>query len=114
MIETATAMEARPDVFRLPLVGKLYANESKELEQKICEAVDAGARHLLLDCSQLQQMDSTIMRVLISGIRILRETSGGRVAFSSVNDYVSRLLVLTQIDKFTIIAPTEADALAKL
>lgn len=114
MIEPARPLAGRPDVYALPLVGKLFLQEAPELEARLKEAVESGAKHLLLECAKLQQMDSTIMRVIIAGIRMLHSKSGGKVAFVAPTTYVSRLLTLTRLDQFSIRAKDEAEALAQL
>ena len=114
MIESAKPIASRPDVYRLALIGKLYAPEAEPLQECLSQAVADGAKHLLLDCTMLQQMDSTIMRAIIVGMKKLNEAGGGKVVFAGSNEYVTRILSLTRIDRYSVLAKDEAEALTLL
>jgi anti-anti-sigma factor len=114
MIDKPEAIAGHEGIYRLSLTGKLYAQEAGDLERRIRQAVELGARHMVLECSKLQQMDSTIMRAVITGIKLLHEKSNGRVVIVGATDYVSRILALTGLDQFSLRASTEAEALAAL
>lgn len=99
-------------VYRLPLSGKIYAGNVGELEAEFKDAMGKGAKHILLECSGLLQVDSTALSAIIAGLKTLRTGGGGQIIFIGLNDHIRRILSLIKLDKFCPVVDDEAAALA--
>jgi anti-sigma B factor antagonist len=102
---TSTA-EVVPRVFTLP--ERVDAYNTRELVTPIREAIDAGARCVVLDLSSTQSMDSTALGALVQILKALR-AEGGELRLAAVGDAVSRVLSITRLDQvFSIFRTLEA------
>ena len=88
--------------------GELDLRTSPQLEERLIRAFDAGAELVILDLRQIEFMDSTGLRVLLSAHQRARET-GRRFALVRGADQVERVLTLTGVrDLLTVVdAPEE-------
>jgi len=89
-------------------VGELDLRTSPELEERLNRAFDAGAELVILDLRQIEFMDSTGLRVLLSAHQRAHD-SGRRFALVRGADQVERVLTLTGVrDLLTVVdAPEE-------
>ena len=92
----------------LVVTGELDLRTSPELEERLSRAFDAGAELVILDLRQIEFMDSTGLRVLLSAHQRAHET-GRRFALVRGADQVERVLTLTGVrDLLTVVdAPEE-------
>lgn len=108
----AKPVEGKPLIHKITLTGKIYAASSSQIQDQFKKALDAGAKHIVLDCSMLEQVDSTILSTVIVGLKMAKAKGGGKVIFFKVGDHIKRILTLTKMDQFFPIAADEASALA--
>jgi len=98
----------------LALSGRFLAgSDGPFLRQKVKDLLDAGARKLVFDFSEVPYIDSTGLGFL-AGSRSIAEEAGAVVALAGVNQHVQRLLDGVQLTQFFLIVKDEAQALAKL
>lgn len=92
----------------LVVSGELDLRTSPELERRLGQAFDAGVELVILDLRQIEFMDSTGLRVLLSSHQRAQE-SGRRFALVRGADQVERVLTLTGVrDLLTVVdAPEE-------
>jgi anti-anti-sigma factor len=88
--------------------GELDLRASPQLEERLTRAFDAGAELVILDLRQIEFMDSTGLRVLLSAHQRAHD-SGRRFALVRGADQVERVLTLTGVrDLLTVVdAPEE-------
>ena len=88
--------------------GELDLRTSPELEAQLIRAFEAGAELVILDLRQIEFMDSTGLRVVLSAHQRAHET-GRRFALVRGADQVERVLTLTGVrDLLTVVdAPEE-------
>jgi anti-anti-sigma factor len=88
--------------------GELDLRTSPQLEERLTAAFDAGAELVILDLRQVEFMDSTGLRVLLSAHQRAHE-AGRRFALVRGADQVERVLTLTGVrDLLTVVdAPEE-------
>jgi len=88
--------------------GELDLRTSPQLEERLNRAFDAGAALVILDLRQIEFMDSTGLRVLLSAHQRAHER-GRRFALVRGADQVERVLTLTGVrDLLTVVdAPEE-------
>ena len=92
----------------LMVSGELDLQTSPQLEERLTRAFDAGAELVILDMRQIEFMDSTGLRVVLSAHQRAHE-SGRRFALVRGADQVERVLTLTGVrDLLTVVdAPEE-------
>ena len=92
----------------LTISGELDLRTSPQLEERLTRAFDAGAELVILDLRQIEFMDSTGLRVLLSAHQRAHDT-GRRFALVRGADQVERVLTLTGVrDLLTVVdAPEE-------
>lgn len=88
--------------------GELDLRTSPELGQRLARVWAAGAELVILDLRQIEFMDSTGLRVILSAHQRAQET-GRRFALVRGTDQVERVLTLTGVrDLLTVVdAPEE-------
>ena len=92
----------------ITVTGELDLRTSPQLEATLGRVFDAGTKLVILDLRQIEFMDSTGLRVVLSAHRRAHET-GRRFALVRGADQVERVLTLTGVrDLLTVVdAPDE-------
>jgi anti-sigma B factor antagonist len=90
--------------------GQLIVGNRQELKAMIQDALDAGERKFLVDCSATGYIDSSGLGALVTVSRKIRE-QGGDLRLAGLNDDLRSLFELTKLDSLFHISPTVADAL---
>jgi anti-anti-sigma factor len=89
------------------VTGELDLRTSPQLEERLTRAFDAGAELVILDLRQIEFMDSTGLRVLLTAHQRAHET-GRRFALVRGADQVERVLTLTGVrDLLTVVDAPE-------
>ncbi len=92
------AVDLRPGVILIHLSGKLMMGpESASLESMVNEHMDAGARHLVFDLSDLKQLDSTGIGRFISTFNKLMQVNG-TLGMAAANPTVRQGFRVTRLD----------------
>ena len=86
------------DVTVLELSGRLTVNDQPGmLKEAVTAAVHTGARHVLLDLSQVYYIDSTRLGEIISAhVTVTRR--GGRLRLIGTPDRISELLAIAGLE----------------
>lgn len=101
-----SSADFQPRVFALP--ERVDAYNTRDFVGPIREAIDTGARCVVLDLSRTQSMDSTALGALVQILKALR-AEGGELRLAEVGDAVSRVLSITRLDQvFSIFRTLEA------
>jgi anti-sigma B factor antagonist len=77
--------------------GEIDMDTTPMLEDLLCEVVDAGARHVVLDFAGVSFIDSSGLGLLVSLLKRLRDI-GGRLCLAQVQQRVRNVLVLSAVD----------------
>lgn len=113
MLEIHTE-DLRTGTVLIRLVGKLMMGpESASLESLITQRIDAGARNLIFDLSELKQIDSTGIGRFISTFNRLMPLSG-TLAMAAATPVVRQSFRVTRLDTVFKFYDTTADATAAL
>ena len=89
--------------------GDLDASSSILLDQAIAQAVEASARNLLIDCSQLNYISSAGLGVFMSYLKEFEHNQIQLVLFA-INDKVRGVFQILGLDELITIAETKAEA----
>ncbi len=91
--------------------GQLIVGNRQELKQVVQEAVDQGARRILIDFTPTAYIDSSGLGALVSINRKVHDV-GGTLRLAGLNEDLASLFELTRLDTLFSIAGTVPEALA--
>jgi anti-sigma B factor antagonist len=101
------------DVKVVQPVGILDGIHGNRLRQEIADLVQAGIKHILIDCSQISFVDSSGLGALVMMMKAAKQAQG-QFAICSVNDQVKILLDITSMDRVLTILPNQAAFFSQL
>lgn len=105
------SLERTDDVAIVTVDGQLVVTNRQEFKQAILDAVEQGARLVVVDFTTSGYIDSSGLGALVSLSRRLRE-SGGDLRLVGLNEDLRTLFELTRLDALFPLYATRADALA--
>ncbi len=95
------------------LTGEMDLYTSQEVRELIREALSDGLKRIVLDCKDLEYIDSSGIGVLISLFTTLRK-KGGKLSLCSLNNHVESVINFTKLNGFLHITSTLEEALADI
>lgn len=104
-------LERADELLVVNVEGQLVVSNRQEFKQAILDAVEQGARLVVVDFTSSGYIDSSGLGALVSLSRRLRD-SGGDLRLVGLNDDLRTLFELTRLDALFPLYPTRADALA--
>ena len=105
--------ERQNEIGIIRFAGRLDATTSQEVFEKCSKTIEAGARSLILDCTDLAFLSSAGLRTLLLVAKQL-QVRGGRAAIFGQKDVVREVFDLSGFSALFLFSPSEADALAQL
>ncbi len=90
--------------------GQLIVGNRQELKALVQEALEAGHRKYLIDCTETGYIDSSGLGALVTISKKVRE-SGGDLRLAGLNDDLRSLFELTKLDSLFHISATVAEGL---
>lgn len=105
------SLERNDDVLIVTVDGQLVVTNRQEFKQAILDAVEQGARLVVVDFSTSGYIDSSGLGALVSLSRRLRET-GGDLRLVGLNEDLRSLFELTRLDALFPLYASRGDALA--
>jgi anti-sigma B factor antagonist len=97
----------------LRLAGRIYADVAPELREQLTRALEGGMTHLVVDASELLQIDSAGLNEFVQLLKKLR-AKGGKIVFFGLNANIERVFQITMLHKVMGVAATKADAVGSL
>ena len=94
-------------VFRLN--GRLDSNTSPDFDRRIFDSIEKGAKHMIVDCENLDYITSAGLRVLNKTAKRLKQSEGAIVLCAMV-DYVKEVFEIAGFDTFLPIVGTLEEA----
>lgn len=82
-------------------------------KERILQLIEAGQRHLVIDLSGVNFVDSSGLGALVSVLRAV-SAKGGDVVLAGLQPNIRAMLELTRLDRIFAVYDTPADALAAL
>ena len=98
------------DVTIIEAEGQLIVGNRQELKQLVLDAIDKGAKKVLVDFAHTGYIDSSGLGVLVSLAKKIRE-GGGDLRLANLNDDLQTLFELTKLDTLFQISQTREHAL---
>jgi anti-sigma B factor antagonist len=102
---------AAEGVQALDLEGEVDVYTAPVLRQAILDQVEAGVRHLLIDLTRVEYLDSTGLGILIGGVKRLKE-QGGSLRLVGPSARITRIFEITGLNKIFDVYASESEALA--
>lgn len=88
---------------------KLDAAVAPDLKSELITMHAEGVKNLILDMSSVKYTDSSGLSALLVGNRLFRE-DGGAFALTGLNDHVTKLVKISQLDSVLLIANSPEEA----
>ncbi len=104
------AQESQDGILILLPQGRLDAHTSGEFESFVLQAIDGGAKKLLIDATQLEYLSSAGLRALLAATKKMR-TLAGTIALCSLQPQLKEII---EIAGFNSLIPVYADRPAAL
>lgn len=95
----------------LAVHGDADMNVAEELEARLTEVIDEGPSALVLDLSGVTFIDSTVLAVLLHGLKRLG-AAGGRLRIVTARPEIRRIFELTLLDRLFELDSSREEALA--
>jgi anti-anti-sigma factor len=90
--------------------GKLNSLVSPQLKSELILTNTEGQRNIILDLSNVKYADSSGLSSLLVGHRLCKNASGVFI-LTGINEAVSRLITISQLDSVITIVPTVEEAI---
>jgi len=103
----------KDDINIFKLNGRLDSNTSPALEKKLMEAMESGARNVVIDFENLDYISSAGLRIILKTTKDLKRTEGN-IVLCAMQDYVKEVFEIAGFDSFLTIVPTVENALSKV
>lgn len=96
--------------YELKLKGRIYADVAPELRDSLSNLADKGLKFLIVDASNLEQIDSSGLNVFVHLLKRVRPI-GGKVIFFGLNDNIQRVFEITKLGTVMGVEERRTDAL---
>lgn len=100
-------VEKEPPV--ITLEGEVDVYTAPELKKQMITLLEAGARELVVDLTAVDYLDSTVLGVLIGGLKRMRERDGN-LRLVCPSPRIRRIFEITGLDKIFDIYNSEQEA----
>ncbi len=97
-----------PEIKVFRPAGILDSINGAELRRDVSDAIAAGAKTILINCQDVDLMDSSGLGALVMILKQVRQ-AGGELALCSAIDQIQMLLELTSMDSLFPVFPTQED-----
>lgn len=108
---TVTPRVIGDNIKALDLKGEVDVYTAPVLRQEIVNLVDSGVKHVIINLTRVEYLDSTGLGILIGGIKRLKE-QGGSLRLVGPSARITRIFEITGLNKIFDVYATEQDALA--
>ncbi|MBL0889952.1 MAG: STAS domain-containing protein [Gemmatimonadaceae bacterium] len=105
------SLEHSNDVTIVTVQGQLVVTNRQEFKQMVLDAMEQGARTVIVDFVDASYIDSSGLGALVSLSRRLRD-AGGDLRLVGLSDELRTLFELTRLDALFPLFATRADAVA--
>ncbi len=104
------SLERTDDVLIVDVDGQLVVTNRQEFKQAILDAVEQGAKTIVIDFTRAGYIDSSGLGALVSLSKRVRD-AGGDLRLVGLNDDLRTLFELTRLDALFPLYASRADAL---
>lgn len=105
--------DSSDDIAVIVADGYIDFDAAPALKQNIVHQIDAGSRHLVIDLSSAEFIDSTAIGVLVGALKRLQE-SNGSLAVVCTNENISYIFDIAGLGDMIPLHRSRDDALSSL
>lgn len=105
--------QPRDGSYVVAVAGEVDIFTAPELKRSIGNAIDDGAREIIVDLTDTRFLDSTALGVLIGAVKRLRPLDG-QLVIVNTEPSTAKTFEITGLDQIFTIVGTRDDALATL
>ncbi len=98
-------------VYVISLGGEIDLYTAPEFKQQLIEAVQEGARMIVIDLTRTTFIDSTTLGVLVGAVKRLRE-NGGELSLVCRDQNITKIFEITGLDRVFAIHASREEALS--
>jgi anti-sigma B factor antagonist len=98
-------------LYVISLGGEIDLYTAPEFKQQLIEALQAGARMIVVDLTKTTFIDSTTLGVLVGAVKRLRE-SGGELSLVCRDQNITKVFEITGLDRVFSIHASREEALS--
>jgi anti-sigma B factor antagonist len=102
-----------PEAAIIHVKGRLDSATVPELERQVLSMLEGDQRHLVLDFSELDYINSAGLRVLVMGYQRLTPL-GGQVVICGVKDYIAEVFDVSGYNRIFRMSPDLDQAIREL
>lgn len=103
--------ETRTDLLFLYLKGRVDDHNAQPLEDNLMNLIEDGARQMIVDCSQIEDLNNVGLRVLLNVTKRILQLDG-RIAFHSASQSAKEIFDKTGFSLVARIYETREEAVA--
>jgi anti-sigma B factor antagonist len=85
-------------VVKINLAGEVDIYTSQELKDKLYKIVDANKTDLLIDCKELDYIDSTGLGIFVGALKKAKQNEK-KIIMSNLKENIKKLFIITGLDK---------------
>jgi anti-sigma B factor antagonist len=101
----------REETVVIAVAGEVDLHSAPDLKAALLDAIDQGAREVIVDMSQATFIDSTALGVLVGGLKRLRSVEG-ELALVCAERSIIRIFEITGLNRAFSLYANREDALA--
>lgn len=101
-LDIQVVLDENEDMWRIVPEGEIDIYTSPKFKQKVLDAFDKDAKDLLIDCKNLEYLDSTGLGAFIYILKKLKEQDY-KIYIDNIKPNIKKLFDITKLDKLFII-----------
>lgn len=100
--ELKISYEHSDEAVKVTLAGEVDIYTSQKFKEKLYDIVDSTKSDLVIDCKELNYIDSTGLGILVGTLK-KSKLYGKKVCISNLKENIKKLFLITGLDKVFII-----------
>ncbi|TYQ15088.1 UNVERIFIED_CONTAM: anti-sigma B factor antagonist [Acetivibrio alkalicellulosi] len=94
--------EKSDEYVKVSLVGEVDIYTSQDFKNMLYEVVDCEKMNLIIDCKQLNYIDSTGLGIFVGALKKVKQYDK-KIVLTNLKDNIKKLFVITGLDKVFVI-----------
>lgn len=94
--------ESGENSLKVFITGEIDIYTAQSFKEKLYEAVDSSRSDIVIDCRELNYIDSTGLGIFVGALKKTR-VDGRNIILTGLKDNIKKLFVITGLDKLFII-----------
>lgn len=100
--QLSISQEKMSDAVKIVLSGEVDIYTSQQLKDRLYSVLDEEKTDLLIDCSQLNYIDSTGLGIFVGALKKAKQYDR-KISLTNLKDNIKKLFIITGLDKVFIL-----------